>query len=1135
MLPNFNPRTSGGDEQNMHRMTRKFLYGFWMALIATTLTASGYAQTAGSIQGTVTDPTGAAVANCQVTITNVGTQEMRNASCGANGYYVVPQLQPGEYDVTAVAPGFEKLTRPAQTLEANQPLTVNLQLKIGAASQTVTVSGAAVQVNTTTATISQVITGQSIVGLPLLNRNAAALVNLVAGSTTAPISGAQQSLSVTTLITPSLNGSRGNQTSYMLDGALNVDTLTNVNAPFPFPDALQEFSVQTANYSAAYGQTSGAVVNIATKSGTNSLHGDVFDFERNAVLNAIGYFNFAKDQLKQHQFGATIGGPVVLPFYNGRNRTFFFGGFQKRIQRDTNGSTFNFVPTAANMTGDFSALLDPNSPANPFSGQSTQLYYPNTNTPIPGNIIDLTTHPYDPAFLNLDKLLPAGDSPNGRVGFVSPNNATDNEYLIRIDQKVGSKDQITGRYYHFGNTLGTSFIPGNFLSESDSRYVPYSNFMVKETHVFGPNVLNVAHFSRTWIYATSDVPSGVPTYSSLGVKLNQDFVGKGNMGMYAYNALYAAGSWTRSWKRETYQYGDDVHWIHGKHSLGFGALAMRSSFVNHNAYGTGPEFTFSGEETGGLNLQSPGFSLASMALGSLDGLIQGTPQLLYITKTYIGLYAEDNYHAAPRLTLNFGMRWEPVFPWVVPDGEIAHFSPAAYTAGIVSTKFPNAPPGVSFPGDPGFPNGKSGVGSNMIGFAPRVGFAYDVHGNGKESIRGGFGMFYETSEESDNHMGFIAPPFNQVFNLDKDQVGTFSDPYGGTVPDPFPAPPPSPASTFPPNPGFLTYDPFHYKYQTPVNYEWNLTFERQLTENWLARLAYVGSHGSHGLEIWRLNPAVFTPGGNNGTGSNARRLFPGVGDVRAYMRDVNSSYNALQVTMQKRVSHGFSVLANYTWSKSLDDAPVGVHVNSGGIGPAIPWNMPDSHRLEYGPSDWDRTNLFVVSYLWNLPSLSGSNRFVRAVLGNWGNTGIVTWQSGDPITVMAGADRSRTGSSADRAQIVPNVNPYGGDACQGLIANGQACKNWLNPAAFALPALGTFGNVQKGSYRGPRYFDYDTNLFKDFPIHDRFVLQFRAEFFNVLNNTNYSDPNNSVTGQLGAILSANSSPRIGQLALKLKF
>ncbi len=1110
----------------MNIMFRRFLCSSGMAAFAIIVSSSMYAQSTGSIVGTVTDPKGAAISNCQVTVTEVATGLTRTAACGPNGYYVVPSLRPTIYRVTVVAPGFATLTRESITLQANQPLTVDAKLSVGSTSQHVTVSTAAVQVNTTTATLSQVIGGTRILELPLNGRNAADLITLVSGSVTAPNARATQGLTIPVDVSVAVNGSRGNQASYMLDGATNTDQLTDVNAPFPFPDALQEFSVQTSNYSAEYGQSSGAVVNIVTKSGTNSLHGDAFEFVRNAVFNSTGYFNIQKDQLKRNQFGFTLGGPVVIPkLYDGRNRTFFFVGFQKTIIRDTNGAATNYVPTAANLTGDFSALLDATNPANP-TGSAIQLYYPGTTTPIPGNIFNPDL--LDPAFVNLAKLLPTSTaSANGFVRFVTPADQTDTEYIIRIDQKLSSKDQLSGHYYHYGYTLPTTFIPGNFLTMKDNKYIPDDNFLVKEVHVFSPNMLNSAYFGILSLNANEGPPPGIPTYKSLGVNVNQDPVDSGNMGMYAYGFMYAGGAWTVNWDRKSYQYGDDLHWVHGKHSLGFGALVMRSSYDNTNTYNQGPQFEFDGHGTSGGGLSS-GYSMADLEFGTIYQMLQSSGQFMNVVANQMGFYAQDDYHATSRLTLNLGLRYEPFLPWRETHGRVSHFSPSAYAAGTMSTQFPNAPPGISFPGDPGFPNGDSGVDPNFTDFAPRVGFAYDVFGNGKESIRGGFGMFYDTTQVAVADIPFISNPF--VYNLALiDPAGPFSNPYQG-ITDPFPAPATSPNAAFPAFSNFMTYDPFHLKYQTPVTYAYNLTTERQVTENWLVRLGYVGSHGSHGLEVWELNPSVYIPGSS--LSPNARRFFPGIGNITDLVHDVNSFYNSLQVSVQRRFSHGLSVDANYTWSKSLDDLPQAAAVNTAIVSPTIPWYMPNFHRLEYGPSDWDRTNIFVTSYVWDLPKLRGSNQVVRAVLGNWENTGIVSWQSGSPFTVLSAFDQSKTNLRRDRAVVTGN--PYGDDACASL--PGVPCQNWLNPASFSQPAVGTFGNASKGEFRGPKYFNFDTGVYKNFPFAQRYVMQFRGEFFNAFNDTEFSNPNATLGGGgFGAITSQFNSPRVIQFALKLNF
>lgn len=1100
-------------------MIRELFYRLGMIFVVVIVAVSARAQDVGSIVGTVTDPKGALVGTCHVVVVEVATGLSRSASCGPNGYYVLPSLRPTDYRLTVTAPGFSTLTRGPITLQANQPLTVDLKLSIGATAETVTVQAAAAQVNTTTPTLSQVIDSSRIVDLPLDGRNAATLTTLVAGAVNAPDARATQGLTIPQDVTVSVNGSRGNQTSYNLDGASNTDQLTDINAPFPFPDALQEFSVQTSNYSAQYGQSSGAVVNIVSKSGTNGLHGDVFEFVRNAVFNARNYFETNRDQLKRNQFGFTLGGPIIFPKYNGRDRTFFFVGFQKTILRDTLGAQSAFVPTVANEGGDFSALLSATNPDNPV-GQAIQLTDPHTGLPYPGNIIP--RNQLDPAFLNFEKDMPQSNT-NGLVFFPSPVATSYTEWIARVDQKLSSKDQLTVRYYYNKYSNASPNVPGDFLTENTGTIIPDQNFMVKEVHVFRPNLLNDFHFSVMSINGSDTVPSGIPTMSSFGVKVNQDFVRSGNMGMSVYGFFYSNGAWPTNWDRKSYQYGDDLHWVHGRHNLGFGALVMRSSYNNVNGYNVGPQFLFSGDATG--------YALADLAIGAERTFLQSSGQRLNVVTTQPGFYAQDDFHATPRLTLNAGLRYEPFLPWDETQGREMFFSPSAYAAGVRSTQFPNAPPGLLFPGDSGFP-GSNGVKPNYNGWAPRLGFAYDVFGNGSTSIRGGFGMFYDTSQVMVADIPFSTNPFAYNLNL-VSPAGPMSNPYLG-ITDPFPAPPPGPSATFPPDPVEMTYDPFHTTYQTPVYYTWNLTTERQLAKTWLLHVGYVGSHGSHGLEMWELNPAIYIPGSTLPT--NSRRLYSGYGNISSLTHDVNSSYNALQASLQRRFSHGLSILANYTWSKSLDDLPESAAVNSGLVPPAIPWYMPNFHRLDYGPSDWDHTHAVVVSYLWQIPSVDRSNGLARAVLGNWETTGIVSKQTGAPFTVFVGQDISKTNLGKDRADVTGD--PYGGNACSGI---SSSCKSWLNPAAFSLPAPGTFGDATKGEFRGPGYFDTDLGLFKNIPIHEQVRMQFRCEFFNAFNNVNFTHVNDSVSGgALGAIQQAANFPAPGgprtiQFALKFMF
>jgi hypothetical protein len=403
-------------------------------------------------------------------------------------------------------------------------------------------------------------------------------------------------------------------------------------------------------------------------------------------------------------------------------------------------------------------------------------------------------------------------------------------------------------------------------------------------------------------------------------------------------------------------------------------------------------------------------------------------------------------------------------------------------------------------------------------------------------------MFHDALQSGVFNNRFVdVDPFSPQFSLTT-PPGTFTNPYVGQR-NPFPAQFPPPKDAVFTRPVLaITYDPANGGKQfTPINYNWNLSFERQLAANWLARVAYVGARATHFQEALEMNPAVYRAG--NTAGVDARRAFQPFGSVSQAAMDVNSTFHSAQFTLQKRISHGVTLLANYTWSKSLDTSPAGAGISGpaqGGNSP-IPWNFPGRHQMDYGPSEFDHTHRLVVSYVWDLPTFAGHNAFMRYAVGGWQWSGIVTAQTGNTFTVQAGKDQSQTGLGTDRSSFTGG-NAYGGNAC----GNSVPCVNYLNPAAFTVAPIGGFGNVGKGSLRGPGMFTWDTGLFKDFPIARESVhLQFRAEFFNVLNRTNFANPGGSTTnpnsptvnfsgGGFGTITAAQD-PRIGQLALKFIF
>jgi hypothetical protein len=1089
-------------------------------------------QGLGSIVGTVTDPTGAAVASAKVSATQVGTGITREATSNTDGYYVIPSLPPAQYILTVRMSGFSEIKNDV-TLLADQTLTVNVRLRLGGTTETVTVTGAELQVDTATSTLKQVIEQQRLVELPLNGRNAAQLSLLVPGALNSPNGGADQGTTKTFpgAVTISANGARQNMVSYQLDGGNYLDEYTNVNQPFPFPDALQEFSVQTSNYTAEYGQNAGAIVNVVTKSGANNFHGDAFEFLRNAVFNARNFFapltanvngqqvatkDMGRDQLKRNQFGGTVGGPII------HDKTFFFAGFQATRLRNLGNVTSSTVPTQADITA-FTAG---------------------------GGVIDRTV-------ANLLPLLPIQPT-NRTVSFARPDHQDFYDVLGRIDHAFSQRDRLSVRFDYNYFSKAAVFVPTNILTYADGSKITNQNYLIHETHVFRPSLVNEFRFSYAREKASRGPASTVPSVQSLGSLI--PFQPKPNaIQQIRVNGFFNFGdNPTAAFVRNNFSWSDDVSWVRGKHDFRFGGVLERSRVDLNNLFFQPAEFSF--------DLLS---HFLSGQLGDYQGNLgfrQGAGEFKNNRGLFSGVYAQDNYKVTRRLTLNLGLRYEPVLPWREIKGRVEQFRLSGLIAGVRSTQFPNAPPGVYFPGDPGVP--QNGVDPNLKSFAPRFGFAYDVFGDGKTSLRGGAGIFYDARFTGIVNNRFVdATPFSPQLILSTAtgavKPGTFTDPLC-TLPSTqsrlgctaqanlFPAafPPPSNA-TFAPNLLAVSWDPNH-SYQTPTLYNWNLAIERQLPSNVLVRAAYVGSHGSHLKETIAFN---VSPVGGGPPRLNAL-LAPGNPKPPAVFattnngptqdaQDINSIYHSLQLSAEKRMSHGLTILGNYTYSRSIDDLPNGggvADIGADTVSPR-PWDDPLRHQFDRGPSDFDHTHRFVASYVWQLPELTSANGFVRHAFGGWQFGGVVSAQTGRPFTVLSGAsgaNSSGTGIGQDRGSLVGN--PYGAGACAAAKITTKSCVDWLNPVAFQSNAASTFGNVGKNSFRLPGVFTWDMGLTKNFSFSERWRLQFRAEFFNVFNRANFMDDGASLTNfqklsstnNFGAIQQA-ADPRIGQLALKLYF
>jgi hypothetical protein len=1168
------------------------------------------AQGFGKIVGVVSDATGAVVPGASVTATQEGTGRASTVTANAEGAYVLPSLPPATYRVAVGAAGFQTSENKDVLLQADQSVTLNVKLEVGTATQTVEVSSAATSIDASTGTLSQVIGEQTVEDLPLNGRNAASLVTLVAGVVIAPGNGLDQGSTKTfpAAVSITANGTQASQQNFLLDGGNNLDEMTNVNAPFPFPDALQEFSVQTSNYNAQYGQAAGAVVNIVTRSGTHQFHGAAFEFLRNGYFNAKPYFASAADTLHRHQFGGTIGGPVIIPHFSTGDRTQFFFGYQHTLIHQLSSTSSAIVPTlnaegldpttpGYKSYGDFSSLCTGTFSAAGICSTAAQQLYDPANlqaavtaacttppcpTPLPFNHIPVAR--FDPAAANFESHIPAasGTGVSGTVFYKKPTIQAFDEYVSRVDHTFSDKDHLFGHYYYNNFAQAGIYDPNELLSYASFSDVRYQNALLSETHTFTSHLLNnlVVNYQRE--VSLRGGPAGSPNITAFGVQ--NVFQPPQNS---LINSVAVSGYFTVSasafaaWYRNNYTFNDDINWVKGNHNFAFGGHIELSKFDVTNVGSTNGGFGFSATNTNN--------ALASYQLGYLSTFTQGGAEFVNDRANFPGLYAQDSWKVSRRLTLNYGLRWEVFEPWNNKQGEQTVFNPAAYAAGTTSTTFTALPAGLLASGDAGVP--PKGVYNQYKQFMPRVSFAFDVFGTGKTVIRGGGGMFYQ-----DRLPGFFNinqgahTPFTINVSLTnpggKNVGGPFSNPYctgcvantgtatggatAGAINNPYPYTLPFASNYVFPKPVLVTeYDPSG-NFRVPVTGDYNLTAEQELLRGFVVRLAYVGSVSRHQFVDLEVNPAV-----NNGSGltTDQRRIYntaPRVGactvaagcsasftDIVKAEMSANGNYNSLQATIEKKMSHGLSVLANYTWSHALDDLPYALGVsntenlNAGEsyVYPIYPagvsaFNPGDYKALDRGNSDFDHTHVFSLSYVLQAPKLHQGNGVLKAVVNGWRTSGLVQHRTGDALTAAVGAskDVSMTGLNQDRAQYT-GLPVYTNQTSTGTCLAATAhCKNFIAPGAFIVPTnagpnTGTgFGNVVKGSIRGPAFTNWDAAVIRTFKVYREADLDFRAEYFDVLNHTEPGNPNlNPTSTALGTITSTIGGPRVAQFSLKLKF
>ena len=802
----------------------------------------GQAIGGGQIQGTVTDETGSAVSGATVEAVQTDSGLHRVVTSGGDGGYSLPSLPVGPYTLKVTANGFSTYNQSGIVIQVGNELRVDVKLQVGGVSQTVQVQAAASMVQTEDQSISQVVDRQRTVDLPLNGRQATQLILLTPGTSNAPATDLASSKNYPSAVTLSVAGAQATNINYLMDATDNNDAFTNVNLPFPFPDAIQEFSVQTSGLSPQYGVHPGAVVNVVTRAGGNSFHGTLFEFFRNGDMNAKNHFSTKQDTLKRNQYGGVIGGPIR------KDKLFFFGGYQgTRTRQQTNAIT-SFVPTAAMFNGDFSAYAGASCQS---GGVAKQLINPATGAAYPGNQIPVSQ--FNSSALGLFKYIPQTTNPCGKLVYGLPLPQNEDQFIGRIDWTANTKQTVFGRYYltHFTQA---GIFAGNLLNTQnqvlDDRV---QSFTLGHTYTLTSSLVSSFHVGWTRNIVSRNVAPDVINPNTLGIQVFAPI--KNYLYMNISNAFTVACGTCEGLLNSTNGYNvlEDMFWTKGMHHFSFGGNYLRNTLVSDGVNNANGQFNFTGQYTKD--------GLVDFMLGRIQSLYQGNNSGVDFRKNYGALYFQDSIQFSPRFTLNAGLRWATGLPAIETTGRGAQFSLPGFTAGTRSTVYPTAPPGVYFYGDPGVPHGYYHGKWNRL--EPRFGFAFDPRGQGKESIRASYSLGFQEPPLYYNSRYASMPPWGDSVTLTP-PPGNLTTPYAGYPggnPYPKPFPPTANNAFFPTSGTFFVLPP---NLQQAYSQNWNLSVQKQFLTNWALTATYLGTrvlHNSYGNE---QNPAVYYPGKSTG-------------------------------------------------------------------------------------------------------------------------------------------------------------------------------------------------------------------------------------------------------------------------------
>jgi Carboxypeptidase regulatory-like domain len=1098
-------------------MSRRVLAMFIAIAVCMAVPVFGQAVS-GTILGTVTDVTGAVRSGAKVTVVNENTGLSRTMTADSNGEFVFPSLPTGRYTVMGEVTGFKTLAVSNIDLGVDQRARVDLKLETGAISETMTVVGESPLLQTSSSELGTTVTNEQIEALPLNGRNFVNLTRTVPGVLRgipgANIDGAG-SLAWRASASFSANGQRPRDNNFMLDGVDNNETWLQTVVIFPSVDSLDEFKLQTSTYSAEFGRSLGGVVNLQIKSGTNNLHGSGFEFHRDDAFDANNWFNNRanrpKPDFKQNQFGGTIGGPVF------KNKTFFFASYQGH--RETQGQTaLSTVPSAAMRNGDFSEL-------------NRAIFDPLTGQPFPGNVIP--SNRFDPVAVQIFKqLYPESNTSGTRQS----NGQTINNYLInpiktrhddqmdtKVDHNLSSANRFFGRYsFQKTHRIQPASLPhgdAGFTFGAGDGNIKAQGLAVNDTHIISSRWLNEARFGWTSIkFFMTPIDYGTNPASAVGlqnINLNEVTSAMTQMTFQNIRNLGANSNQPLITNQNDFSFVDNLTWTHGKQTFKMGGnLTLRSreilnadTIVGVFAFNNNMTSNCAGQPAGCTVNSGTGFDVASFLLG----LTASKNRALFDAGTYtekrpeFGTYIQDDYRMSPKLTLNLGLRWDVYPPWVEIKDRQSNFDPS-------TGKFVVASPDAVI-------NGVH-VGRYLQTYSkgdlgPRFGFAYDLTGNGKTLVRGGYGIYWNFTPGGTSSSKAQNPPFLQSTSLTPTPSA-----YGSNLLLKDSLPPPPGVDPNRPAAG-TTRSIFDINFRDAYARQWNLNMQRGFGTNYLVEVAYVGSQGRNMLIKGDPNQAPPVVGV---TDANVNRpyaqLSPALRTVGQVQAKGTLDYNALQVKFQRRFANNFSFLNAYTWGKAID-------LNSDNDGLVTLTNVYDP-QYNRGPADYDITHTLSSSWVYEFP-------WHRADwYGGWQVSGIMLVRGGLPLTVTQAQGVASTGTGNRPNRV-----------CDGALDN-PTIDHWFDTSCFVAvaDATGTYGDAGRNIIRGPGSFNIDASLIKNTKIGHA-TTEIRIEAFNVLNHPQFGNPNttigNAAVGTISAMLSSPSCSLCGtterqvQIGLKVRF